>query len=636
MANGTETVTIVELDIDQKQLLKDITKQQQEITDLKEDTKQLTKANKDLEAEGKKNSKQYKENSTAIEKNKIQTKGLSTEYRDNQKTLVALNTSETKQLGTLQKLEIQNKELRNEAKSLDLTRASGQKRLTQVNKQLDANNKFIAKNADATKKQKLNIGNYGSALQGLPGPLAGATRGVSILNTAFKFLIANPIGLILAAIALAIKAIGDAISKNQAALDRFKAIADGISASYNVLLDRINGVGRAIKALGKLNFKTIRDGFRGIGQEMVEEFKAARQLREELQLLRDQEIGDIVRKAELRKAVELARLASKEATITERERLKFIQDAIKVEEELLKIELEAATERARISQAQLDLGESTRKEIEENAILQARVIEVETASLKRRRTLASELKTVELKAAKEKLEASEAEMLVAAKAVDNEIKLERIKSATINEIRDEDVEKQKGRAEVLNTINQDQTDAEIQLADLVHNIKLDLAQDFLKGIAQLFGQQTAIGKAAAVAETAINTFRAAQAAYAALAGIPVVGPALGIAAAIAATTFGLANVRKILKVKSGLPGDSGGGGGGGIASPTFAGAPGSIPLGAANLNDGGLTTRSLTDPSAIQQGIERALASAPQKVAIIEEITAKQRSQKAVSVVATV
>ena len=634
MANGTETVTIVELDIDQKQLLKDITKQQQEINDLKDDTKNLTKANKDLEAEGKKNSKQYKENSTAIEKNKIQTKGLSTEYRDNQKTLVALNTSETKQLGTLQKLEIQNKELRQEAKSLDLTRASGQKRLKEVNKQLDANNKFIAKNADATKKQKLNIGNYGSALQGLPGPLAGATRGVGILNTAFKFLIANPIGLILAAIALAIKAIGDAISKNQAALDRFKAIADGISASYNVLLDRINGVGRAIKALGKLNFKTIKDGFRGIGQEMVEEFKAARQLREELQLLRDQEIGDIVRKAELRKAVELARLASKEATITERERLKFIQDAIKVEEELLKIELEAATERARISQEQLDLGDSTRKEIEENAILQARVIEVETASLKRRRTLASELKTVELKAAKEKLDISEQEMLAAAKAFDNEIKLERVKSATINEIRDEDVEKQKGRAEVLNTIARDQGEVDIEIARLVSDTKFAVAQNIAGSLARLFGQQTAIGKAAAVAEATINTYRSAVAAYAAVAGIPGVGPIWAPLAAGAATTFGLANVRKILKVNSGLPG--GGGSGGGIPSPTFAGAPGSIPLGAANLNDGGLTTRSLTDPSAIQQGIERALASAPQKVAIIEEITAKQRSQKAVSVVATV
>ena len=634
MANGTETVTIVELEIDQKQLLKDITKQQQEINDLKDDTKNLTKANKDLEAEGKKNSKQYKENSTAIEKNKIQTKGLSTEYRDNQKTLVALNTSETKQLGTLQKLEIQNKELRTEAKSLDLTRASGQKRLTQVNKQLDANNKFIEKNADATKKQKLNIGNYGSALQGLPGPLAGATRGVQVLNTAFKFLIANPIGLILAAIAVAIKLIADAIKRNQGALDRFQQLGKGVSAAYTAVLDRINKVIRAIRTLGKINFKAIRDGFKGIGKEIREDFEAAVLLTAALQELERQEIKDITRRAELRKAIEQKRLASKEANITEQERLVLLQDAIKLEEDLLEIELAAAMERERIAIEEGEINKNLDEEDREIALATENRINVEIASLKRRRTLASELKTVELKAAKEKLDISEQEMLAAAKAFDNEIKLERVKSATINEIRDEDVEKQKGRAEVLNTIARDQGEVDIEIARLVSDTKFAVAQNIAGSLARLFGQQTAIGKAAAVAEATINTYRSAVAAYAAVAGILGVGPIWAPLAAGAAIVSGLANVRKILSVKSGLPGDSGGGGG--VPSPTFAGAPGSIPSGSINFNDGGLTTRSLTGSQLTQEGIERALASAPQKVVIIEEITAKQRSQKAVSVVATV
>lgn len=52
-------------------------------------------------------------------------------------------------------------------------------------------------------------------------------------------------------------------------------------------------------------------------------------------------------------------------------------------------------------------------------------------------------------------------------------------------------------------------------------------------------------KAFAVAETVIQTYRAAQGAYAALAPIPIVGPALGAAAAAAAIAAGLARVEQI-------------------------------------------------------------------------------------------
>jgi phage-related minor tail protein len=58
----------------------------------------------------------------------------------------------------------------------------------------------------------------------------------------------------------------------------------------------------------------------------------------------------------------------------------------------------------------------------------------------------------------------------------------------------------------------------------------------------------AIGKAAAIAQTTIATYKSATESYAALAGIPVIGPALGFAAAGAAITAGLANVAAITGV----------------------------------------------------------------------------------------
>lgn len=59
------------------------------------------------------------------------------------------------------------------------------------------------------------------------------------------------------------------------------------------------------------------------------------------------------------------------------------------------------------------------------------------------------------------------------------------------------------------------------------------------------GEGNALYKAAAITETVINTYKAATAAYSALAPIPIVGPALGVAAAAAATAAGLATVGKI-------------------------------------------------------------------------------------------
>ena len=54
-----------------------------------------------------------------------------------------------------------------------------------------------------------------------------------------------------------------------------------------------------------------------------------------------------------------------------------------------------------------------------------------------------------------------------------------------------------------------------------------------------------VGKAAAISETIIQTYRAAQGAYAALASIPYVGPVLGAAAAAAAIVAGIARVQQI-------------------------------------------------------------------------------------------
>jgi hypothetical protein len=81
------------------------------------------------------------------------------------------------------------------------------------------------------------------------------------------------------------------------------------------------------------------------------------------------------------------------------------------------------------------------------------------------------------------------------------------------------------------------------------------ASDFMQNLYVATGSQNeemfTVMKAFAVAQTVMDTYRAAQGAYAALAGIPVVGPALGVAAAAAAIAAGAARVAQIQATEPG-------------------------------------------------------------------------------------
>lgn len=91
----------------------------------------------------------------------------------------------------------------------------------------------------------------------------------------------------------------------------------------------------------------------------------------------------------------------------------------------------------------------------------------------------------------------------------------------------------------------------------------------LEAFANEFGEQNSamfkVAKASAIAQTTIQTFEAAQSSYKALAGIPVVGPSLGTAAAAAAIAGGMARVSAISS-QSAPSYDGGGFTGGGARS----------------------------------------------------------------------
>jgi len=68
-------------------------------------------------------------------------------------------------------------------------------------------------------------------------------------------------------------------------------------------------------------------------------------------------------------------------------------------------------------------------------------------------------------------------------------------------------------------------------------------------VSGLLGRQTAVGKATAIAQTTIDTYQSATAAFKSMAGIPIVGKIQAVIAAAAAIRNGMANVKRIMQVQ---------------------------------------------------------------------------------------
>lgn len=117
--------------------------------------------------------------------------------------------------------------------------------------------------------------------------------------------------------------------------------------------------------------------------------------------------------------------------------------------------------------------------------------------------------------------------------------------------------------------DEQRTDEEIDRDRAVAQNRLNVGLSTTKALLDLAGKGSALSKGMAAAQAVQDTLKGANAAYSALAGIPVVGPALGAVAYAAAMAQGYGNVRKILaskNIETSAP--SAGGGAAGAAVPS--------------------------------------------------------------------
>lgn len=155
--------------------------------------------------------------------------------------------------------------------------------------------------------------------------------------------------------------------------------------------------------------------------------------------------------------------------------------------------------------------------------------------------------------------------------------------------------------------------------------QLSGTQQFLGGLSALMNTHSkkafAVGKAAAIGNAIIDTYKAATGAYSAMASIPYVGPFLGAAAAAAAIASGIANVSAIRSqqmpaYRTGGSYTVGGSGGTDSQTVAFRATPGervqiNTPAQARALENAEIQTRR--GPSQVIQNVTQVIAGKPDR-----------------------
>lgn len=234
-----EETIIFKIELNKPQATADLKAVTNEIAALKDQNKFLTDAIKTLsKAEGD-HTKTIQGATKEIEINKQKI----AESTSAQKALVQVVNSES---GSINNLTAQNKLLIKERNNLNAGTAEGKARIDQINKSLDANNAKIKDNVSGVEKQRMNIGNYASALDGLVPGLGGFVSGLQGITKAGLAFIATPIGAVIGAIGLALGALTAYFKGSEEGQDNLNKVVAVGKAIFEQFMNVVEAVGEAI------------------------------------------------------------------------------------------------------------------------------------------------------------------------------------------------------------------------------------------------------------------------------------------------------------------------------------------------------------------------------------------------------
>ena len=429
------------------------------------------------------------------------------------------------------------------------------------------------------------------------------------------------------------------------------AMADASSAGKSYI-DVLTGVEGTVNK--------VREGVKAFGKEQTEEIKKATKLQENRNKLDKIDRDLLVERAKARRDIAAAReIAAAKEGVSLEERTEAIKEAARIEDAITKKEIAAAKMRLQARVDENSLAGSTKDDLAEEARLRAEVINLETSALKIQKALTAEL-TAQIREADAEKNAAKNKQLADDKAIAaEELALEKQLATAQLAIRDAlaitkaekdaleiektkekydkliaeaqrfglaTVELEKKKIEAVNALSnkgaEEKSKNEIFWEGLTDREKAQIMAQGLNNLATVLGKESAAGKAAAISGALISTYQSATDSYKSLAGIPVVGPALGAAAAAAAVVSGMANVKQIIGTP--LPTVAG------VAAPSVSAPTATAPPAPPDFNVVGATPESqlASTISSSQQKPVRAFVVATD-VSTQQELDRKTRLQAA-------
>lgn len=182
--------------------------------------------------------------------------------------------------------------------TLQVNTGSSNANIKEVNKNLKDVKTSLNETGSAAKTTGKEIGGAGdqfgkikNSLNALPGPLGQANAGANTLSSSFKALLANPVALVIVAIVGALSLLYKAFTSTNEGADKTEQIFAGLSASLEVVYNRIAKVANSILLILQGDFAAAaaegREAFKGIGDEIVAEFGKAKKGTEIMQEVED-------------------------------------------------------------------------------------------------------------------------------------------------------------------------------------------------------------------------------------------------------------------------------------------------------------------------------------------------------------
>ena len=431
----------------------------------------------------------------------------------------------------------------------------------------------------------------------------------------------------------------------QAITDFKNLIKENIQNRFEAILDMLGYLGSAMKKVFTGDFNGAIEDAKKAGSSLVDSFTGVKNTIDKVRNSTNEFVEELVREAKIaaniaaqrakadkaerallverakanRDRADLLDKAAQKEKFTAQERIEFLEEAGRIDEEITNKEINAAKLRLQAKVAENALAKSTKADLDEEANLRAKLIDLETQRLTKQKTVSAQIVSAKreekarLKAIEDE-EAARQKEIEDKKAADDKAKREKeIADAKAladlkNQIRDAEavteeerrlleIEKttehydklielarakglatealENAKTNALNRLTESRAKNEIQWEKLTQDQKVAIVSNGFKNLSNILGQETAAGKAAAIAAATIDTYQSATASYKSLAGIPVIGPTLGIAAAGAAIASGLATVKQIVATKT--PGGRGASAPSISASSSSASAPARPP-----------------------------------------------------------